>query len=162
PRAAAPNRTSRAPGVPVPVTNCWPATAASGAGRDAGRGGAARPGRHPGRGEPSPPPVSQPLSGPAPPRGSRARGPSGDPFRGGPLTLYLPRTTTAQITEALAAERRSVGGGAMNLVLTLVIVTDETDHYDALQAATEAGREHPSRVIALILRDPDTEPAIDA
>lgn len=78
------------------------------------------------------------------------------------MTLYLPRTTTAQITEALAAERRSVGGGAMNLVLTLVIVTDETDHYDALQAATEAGREHPSRVIALILRDPDTEPAIDA
>src|SRR5690606_5264639 len=104
----------------------------------------------------------QPLSGPAPPRGSRARGPSGDPFRGGPLTPDLPRTTTAQITEALAAERRSVGGGAMNLVLTLVIVTDETDHYDALQAATEAGREHPSRVIALILRDPDTEPAIDA
>ncbi|KUP97378.1 glucose-6-phosphate dehydrogenase assembly protein OpcA [Thermobifida cellulosilytica] len=78
------------------------------------------------------------------------------------MTLYLPRTTTAQIVEELAAERRSVGGGAMNLVLTLVIVTDEADHYDAVQAATEAGREHPSRVIALILRDPDTEPAIDA
>ncbi|MDT0330377.1 glucose-6-phosphate dehydrogenase assembly protein OpcA [Nocardiopsis lambiniae] len=78
------------------------------------------------------------------------------------MTLYLPRTTTAQITEALMAERLSVGGGAMNMVLTLVIVTDEADHYDAVRAATEAGREHPSRVIALIRRDPDTEPAIDA
>jgi len=78
------------------------------------------------------------------------------------MTLYLPRTTTAQITEALMAERLSVGGGAMNMVLTLVIVTDEADHYDAVRAATEAGREHPSRVIALIRRDPNTDPAIDA
>ncbi|MFC3994465.1 glucose-6-phosphate dehydrogenase assembly protein OpcA [Nocardiopsis sediminis] len=78
------------------------------------------------------------------------------------MTLYLPRTTTSQITEALTAERHSVGGGAMNMVLTLVIVTDEADHYDAVQAATEAGREHPSRVLALIRRDPGAEPAIDA
>ncbi|RCV49918.1 glucose-6-phosphate dehydrogenase assembly protein OpcA [Marinitenerispora sediminis] len=78
------------------------------------------------------------------------------------MTLYLPRTTTSQISEALAAERHSVGGGAMNMVLTLVIVTDEADHYDAVRAATEAGREHPSRVLALIRRDPEAEPAIDA
>ena len=78
------------------------------------------------------------------------------------MMLYLPRTTTSQITEALMAERLSVGGGAMNMVLTLVIVTDEADHYDAVRAATEAGREHPSRVVALIRRDPDAEPAIDA
>ncbi|MFC4563235.1 glucose-6-phosphate dehydrogenase assembly protein OpcA [Nocardiopsis mangrovi] len=78
------------------------------------------------------------------------------------MTLYLPRTTTSQITEALTAERHSVGGGAMNMVLTLVIVTDEADHYDAVRAATEAGREHPSRVLALIRRDPGAEPAIDA
>ncbi|MBB6119752.1 glucose-6-phosphate dehydrogenase assembly protein OpcA [Nocardiopsis algeriensis] len=78
------------------------------------------------------------------------------------MTLYLPRTTTAQITEALMAERHSVGGGAMSMVLTLVIVTDEADHYDAVRAATEAGREHPSRVIALIRREPEAEPAIDA
>ncbi|WP_017605198.1 glucose-6-phosphate dehydrogenase assembly protein OpcA [Nocardiopsis alkaliphila] len=78
------------------------------------------------------------------------------------MTLYLPRTTTAEITEALMAERLSVGGGAMNMVLTLVIVTDEADHYDAVRAATEAGREHPSRVVALIRRDPEAEPAIDA
>ncbi|MEU3309588.1 glucose-6-phosphate dehydrogenase assembly protein OpcA [Nocardiopsis sp. NPDC055551] len=78
------------------------------------------------------------------------------------MTLYLPRTTTSEITEALMAERLSVGGGAMNMVLTLVIVTDEADHYDAVRAATEAGREHPSRVVALVRRDPKAEPTIDA
>ncbi|MDA0566365.1 glucose-6-phosphate dehydrogenase assembly protein OpcA [Streptomonospora sp. S1-112] len=78
------------------------------------------------------------------------------------MTLYLPRTTTSQISEALTAERHSVGGGALNMVLTLIVVTDEADHYDAVRAATEAGREHPSRILALIRRDPDAEPAIDA
>src|SRR5690606_22444112 len=78
------------------------------------------------------------------------------------MTLYLPRTTTSQITEALTSEPLSVCGGAMNMVLTLVIVTDEADHYDAVRAATEAGREHPSRVVALIRRDPKAEPTIDA
>ncbi|MFI6578724.1 glucose-6-phosphate dehydrogenase assembly protein OpcA [Nocardiopsis sp. NPDC050513] len=78
------------------------------------------------------------------------------------MTLYLPHTTTSAIAEALMAERHSVGGGAMNMVLTLVIVTDEADHYDAVRAATEAGREHPSRVVALIRRDPKADPAIDA
>ncbi|GAB3486692.1 glucose-6-phosphate dehydrogenase assembly protein OpcA [Nocardiopsis coralliicola] len=78
------------------------------------------------------------------------------------MTLYLPRTTTAQITEALAAERHSIGGGAMNMVLTLVVVTDEADSYDAVRAATEAGREHPSRILAVIRRDSGAEPAIDA
>lgn len=78
------------------------------------------------------------------------------------MTMYLPRTDTSQIAEALSQERHSIGGGAMNMVLTLVIVTDEADHYDAVRAATEAGREHPSRIIAVIRRDPDAEPAIDA
>ena len=54
------------------------------------------------------------------------------------MTLYLPRTTTSQITETLMAERLSVGGGAMNMVLTLAIVTDEADHYDAVRAATDS------------------------
>ncbi|PSK96786.1 glucose-6-phosphate dehydrogenase assembly protein OpcA [Murinocardiopsis flavida] len=78
------------------------------------------------------------------------------------MTLYLPRTTTSQISETLAAERHSVGGGAMNLVLTLIIVTNEADHYDAVRTATEAGHEHPSRILALIRRDPEAESAIDA
>ncbi|GAA4913365.1 glucose-6-phosphate dehydrogenase assembly protein OpcA [Streptomonospora salina] len=78
------------------------------------------------------------------------------------MTLYLPHTTTSEITDALTAERHSVGGGALNMVLTLIVVTDEADHYDAVRAATEAGREHPSRILALIRRDPGADPSIDA
>jgi glucose-6-phosphate dehydrogenase assembly protein OpcA len=34
----------------------------------------------------------------------------------------------------------------------VVIVTDEEGHYDALRAATEAGREHPSRTLVVVSR----------
>ncbi len=78
------------------------------------------------------------------------------------MTLYLPRTTTSQIADEITSERHSIGGGAMNMVLTLIIVTSEADHYDAVRAATEAGREHPSRVLAVIRRDPESEPTLDA
>jgi glucose-6-phosphate dehydrogenase assembly protein OpcA len=37
-------------------------------------------------------------------------------------------------------------------VLTLVIVTDEGNHYDALRAASEASMEHPSRILVVIRR----------
>ena len=40
----------------------------------------------------------------------------------------------------------------MGMVLTLVIVTDESSHYDALRAALEAAREHPSRILGVIPR----------
>lgn len=78
------------------------------------------------------------------------------------MTLYLPRTSTARITEVLAAERHSIGGGAMNMVLTLVVVTDEAGHHEAIEAATEASKEHPSRIVALIRRERATEPMLDA
>jgi glucose-6-phosphate dehydrogenase assembly protein OpcA len=38
------------------------------------------------------------------------------------------------------------------MVLTLVIVTDEENAYDALKAANEASREHPSRTLVVIKR----------
>ncbi|QVQ52140.1 glucose-6-phosphate dehydrogenase assembly protein OpcA [Spiractinospora alimapuensis] len=77
------------------------------------------------------------------------------------MTLYLPYTTTAQIVEELSKEQRTIGG-AHNMVLTLVIATGEADHYDAVRAATEAAREHPSRILVLIRRDPDEESRLDA
>src|SRR4051794_2650477 len=40
----------------------------------------------------------------------------------------------------------------MSAVLTLVIVTDEQGHYDALKAATAASREHPSRILVVVAR----------
>src|SRR5690349_18016062 len=48
------------------------------------------------------------------------------------------------------------------MVLTLVIVTDETSQYDAVRAANEAAREHPCRVLVVITRRPTAASRLDA
>ena len=48
------------------------------------------------------------------------------------------------------------------MVLTLVIVTDEAAQYDAVRAASEAAREHPCRVLAVITRRPQAASRLDA
>lgn len=78
------------------------------------------------------------------------------------MTFDLTSTSPSEIIEVLTKARHRMGGGAMGMVLTLVIVTDEANNYDSMRAATEAGREHPSRVIGLIRRDERAESRIDA
>ncbi|WP_055587562.1 glucose-6-phosphate dehydrogenase assembly protein OpcA [Peterkaempfera griseoplana] len=64
----------------------------------------------------------------------------------------LTDTTSSKINVALTEARRSIGTAAIGMVLTLVVVTDEGSAYDALKAAAEASREHPSRILAVIKR----------
>ncbi len=78
------------------------------------------------------------------------------------MTIDLTDTSTGAISAALTQARRSLGGPAMGMVLTLIIVTDEAGQYDAVRAASQAGREHPSRVIAVITRRPKAESRLDA
>jgi glucose-6-phosphate dehydrogenase assembly protein OpcA len=78
------------------------------------------------------------------------------------MTIDLTDTGTGAISAALTQARRSLGGPAMGMVLTLIIVTDEAGQYDAVRAASQAGREHPSRVIAVITRKPKAESRLDA
>ncbi|MFF5701551.1 glucose-6-phosphate dehydrogenase assembly protein OpcA [Streptomyces sp. NPDC012794] len=68
------------------------------------------------------------------------------------MRTELTDTTSSKIGRALLDARRAVGSHTMGLVLTLVIVTDEENAYDALRAASEASREHPCRIIAVIKR----------
>ncbi|MFD3451386.1 glucose-6-phosphate dehydrogenase assembly protein OpcA [Streptomyces sp. NPDC058691] len=68
------------------------------------------------------------------------------------MNIDLTNTTSAKINSALVRARRSVGSPAVGMVLTLVIVTDEGNHYDALKAASDASREHPSRNLVVIKR----------
>ncbi|GGO81426.1 glucose-6-phosphate dehydrogenase assembly protein OpcA [Wenjunlia tyrosinilytica] len=68
------------------------------------------------------------------------------------MNIDLTHTTSSQINNALVKARRAIGSPAVGMVLTLVIVTDEGNHYDALKAANEASREHPSRILAVIKR----------
>ncbi|MFE9672646.1 glucose-6-phosphate dehydrogenase assembly protein OpcA [Streptomyces sp. NPDC006259] len=64
----------------------------------------------------------------------------------------LTDTTASKINKALVKARRAIGTPAVGMVLTLVIVTDEENAYDALKAAGDASREHPSRKLVVIKR----------
>ncbi|MEU0834316.1 glucose-6-phosphate dehydrogenase assembly protein OpcA [Streptomyces sp. NPDC056231] len=68
------------------------------------------------------------------------------------MKIDLTETTSSKINQALVSARRAVGTPAIGMVLTLVIVTDEENAYDALKAASDSSREHPSRIIAVIKR----------
>ncbi|MER7394793.1 glucose-6-phosphate dehydrogenase assembly protein OpcA [Streptomyces sp. NPDC000151] len=68
------------------------------------------------------------------------------------MKIDLTETTASKINKALVQGRRAIGTPAVGMVLTLVIVTDEENAYDALKAANDASREHPSRTLVVIKR----------
>ncbi|MCP9946249.1 glucose-6-phosphate dehydrogenase assembly protein OpcA [Streptomyces somaliensis] len=68
------------------------------------------------------------------------------------MKIDLTDTTSSKINKALVLGRRAIGTPAVGMVLTLVIVTDEENAYDALKSANEASREHPSRTLLVIKR----------
>ncbi|MFF6981514.1 glucose-6-phosphate dehydrogenase assembly protein OpcA [Streptomyces sp. NPDC008343] len=68
------------------------------------------------------------------------------------MKIDLTDTTASKINKALVQGRRAIGTPAVGMVLTLVIVTDEENAYDALKAANDASREHPSRTLVVIKR----------
>ncbi|SFT38426.1 glucose-6-phosphate dehydrogenase assembly protein OpcA [Actinopolyspora lacussalsi subsp. righensis] len=66
------------------------------------------------------------------------------------MIVDLPSTTTSQVNKKMVELRESGGAVALGRVLTLVIVTgDGTETEEAIQAANEASREHPARVIVV-------------
>jgi glucose-6-phosphate dehydrogenase assembly protein OpcA len=74
----------------------------------------------------------------------------------------LTNTTTADIRAALTRTRDQMGGPATGMVLNLIIMTDESGQHDAVRAASQAGREHPCRVLAVIARESRAVSRLDA
>jgi glucose-6-phosphate dehydrogenase assembly protein OpcA len=68
------------------------------------------------------------------------------------VKIDLVDTTSSRINAGLIQARRAIGTPAVGMVLTLVIVTDEGSAYDAIKAASDASREHPSRILVVIKR----------
>ncbi|GAA3944934.1 glucose-6-phosphate dehydrogenase assembly protein OpcA [Streptomyces gulbargensis] len=68
------------------------------------------------------------------------------------MKIDLTDTNASKINKAILQGRRAVGTPAVGVVLTLVIVTDEENAYDAVKAANEASKEHPSRILVVIKR----------
>src|SRR5215469_1241755 len=81
---------------------------------------------------------------------------------GSDMMIDLTETSTGAINDALRQARLRLGGVASGMVLTLVIVTDEGEQYDAVRAATVAARQHPCRILVVIIRRPKDRSRLDA
>ena len=69
------------------------------------------------------------------------------------MEIALEKTNSSRIAKALVKARSAAGSPAMDMVLTLLVVTDDENVGDALRTATTLSREHPSRIIGVILGD---------
>ena len=66
------------------------------------------------------------------------------------MIIDLPSTTTSQVNRKLVELRERGGAVALGRVLTLVNVDDDGEHLEEhIDAANEASREHPCRVIVI-------------
>ena len=77
------------------------------------------------------------------------------------MIVDLPDTTVSKIARSLVSVREEGGAVALGRVLTLVIVTTHGLHEEAIEAANDASREHPMRVIVLIA-NPEGDAKLDA
>lgn len=65
------------------------------------------------------------------------------------MIISLPNTSTAQIAKALVTARDEGGQVALGRVLTCVIATRDTSEEKVIEAANDASREHPMRLIVV-------------
>jgi len=82
------------------------------------------------------------------------------------MIVDLPNTSTAGISKTLVKIREEGGAVALGRVLTLVIDTELGHEEEAIEAANDASREHPMRVIVVAHTvdgsDSDAEARLDA
>ncbi|GAA1949791.1 glucose-6-phosphate dehydrogenase assembly protein OpcA [Microbacterium deminutum] len=79
------------------------------------------------------------------------------------MIVDLPDTTVSKITRALVSVREEGGAVALGRVLTLVILTRQGALEEVIEAANDASREHPMRVIVLMIGNGDeAESRLDA
>jgi glucose-6-phosphate dehydrogenase assembly protein OpcA len=80
------------------------------------------------------------------------------------MIVDLPNTTTSGVSKTLVKIRDENGVVALGRVLTLVISTRLGEEEEAIEAANDASREHPMRVIVVSTADDGaaSEPRLDA
>lgn len=79
------------------------------------------------------------------------------------MIFELPETTTNEIAKTLSRLRESGTQVTTGRVLTLIVVAKSDSDVDAITESTnEASREHPSRVIILVVGAKDAETRFDA
>jgi len=79
------------------------------------------------------------------------------------VIVDLPDTTVSKISRSLVSVREEGGAVALGRVLTLVILTRESAMEEVIEAANDASREHPMRVIVLVIsKSADADSRLDA
>lgn len=68
------------------------------------------------------------------------------------MKVELIDTSASTVRNELIRMCAQMGALMTGVVLNLVIMTDESDQYDAIRAATQAGREHPCQVLSVIAK----------
>ncbi len=79
------------------------------------------------------------------------------------VIVDIPATTTAKVGKKLVELRKSGGAVTIGRVLTLIVANGNADNAErAIEAANEASREHPCRVIVLEHGDRSADSSLDA
>jgi glucose-6-phosphate dehydrogenase assembly protein OpcA len=78
------------------------------------------------------------------------------------VIVDLPNTTTSKISKTLVKIREEGGAVALGRVLTLIISTRLGEEEEAIEAANDASREHPMRVIVVSVGPDDKRTEKDA
>ncbi len=76
--------------------------------------------------------------------------------------IELTDTNAPGIEAAFRRARDQAGSPVMGMVMTLVVVVDEEFSKDAMKAARSASREHPSRVLGVVIGDGRGRSAVHA
>ncbi len=76
--------------------------------------------------------------------------------------IELTETNSSEIAAEFLRARRRAGSPAMGMVMTLVVVVDEENANDAMEAARAASQEHPARLLGVILGDVRGTAQVDA
>lgn len=76
--------------------------------------------------------------------------------------IELENTTSSAIAAAFVQARERAGSPAMGMVMTLIIVVPDDDADAAMKVAQQASREHPARVLGIILGDARGAGSVDA
>lgn len=76
--------------------------------------------------------------------------------------IELTETNSAAIAAEFLRARKRAGTPATGMVMTFVVVVGEDDAQDAMEAARVASKEHPARVLGVILGDARGHPVVNA
>ncbi len=66
------------------------------------------------------------------------------------MIITLDGTTSAKISAELLRARRSAGSPAQGMVLSLIVVCDQSEFAGSIEASMAAGREHPCRILLVV------------